>query len=78
MYLEVGLFCVSELCFLMREEDLSDFKWSFDEESEGISSRDFRALNERALVSMKSLDGSRCFGSRKWKDIVIWQGNEKA
>jgi hypothetical protein len=54
MYLEVGSFCVSELYLLMRAEDLSDFKLSFDEEFEGISSRDFRDLNKRALVSMKS------------------------
>ena len=62
---------------LMREEGLSDLKLSFDEESEGTSSRDFRGLNRRVLVSMKSLDDSRRFRSRKRKDIVIWQGNEK-
>jgi hypothetical protein len=61
---------------LMREEGLSDLKSGFDEGLEGTSSPDFRALNRRALVSMKSLDDSRRFRSRGRKDIVICQGSE--
>jgi hypothetical protein len=38
IYLEVDSSYISKLYLLMRMEDLSDFKLSFDEEFEGISS----------------------------------------